>query len=94
MRRGLLTIPNVNSENAGNGGGLPDDVGLEDDLQIAGFPVNGGSTFEFSKCAGIGQKGSCCFGTVLEDTGNEDHDFAGVWIEDTGDDRVIDIAGR
>ena len=87
-----MAIPDVHREDAGAGGGLADDVGLQHDLKIPLLPVFGGAPFEFGKGAGVGEEGAGRFGTVLEDAGEEDHDFAGVGVEDPGDDGVVDVA--
>lgn len=87
-----MSIPDVDSEDAGAGGGLANDVGLQDDLKIPLVPVFRGSPFEFGEGAGVGEEGAGSFGPVLEDAGEEDHDFAGVGIEEAGDDGVVDVA--
>lgn len=87
-----MAIPDVHGENAGTGGGLADDVGLQHDLEVALLPVFGGAPFEFGKGAGVGEEGTGGFGAVLEDAGQEDHDFTGVGVEDTGNDSVVDVA--
>ncbi len=89
----LLAIPDVDGENAGNSGGLADDIGLEIDLEDSIFTISGGAAVELRESAGVGEERAGCLSAILDDTRNKDHDLAGVRSEDACDDGVVNIAG-